>query len=183
MSSSWCTWTASGAEGSQPRWPVTEKIQTERTQIKRRILIMKNQPVFVRIQIPEIDDCLLSEISLYSVLIANEVKKVGYYVFEDSICYIGDDLEIMLAHLNLCRERWNDFSPSTMISVAPNWRKSSPFTATLVRGELERGDAMETMESLRHTKTWRNVRASVTRRCIMILKLKTFKFGSLIASG
>ena len=66
---------------------------------------MKNQPVFVRIQIPEIDDCLLSEISLYSVLIANEVKKVGYYVFEDSICNIGDDLEIMLAHLNLCRER------------------------------------------------------------------------------
>ena len=58
------------------------------------------QPVFVRILIPERDYRLLSKISLHGVrIVIIRVKNVGQYVSEDSICYINDDLEIMLAHL------------------------------------------------------------------------------------
>ena len=57
-----------------------------------------------------------------------------------------------------------------MISVAaaPAWRSSSPFSATLSRGELERGFATERME--RNTK--RNVKASVTRKCMFVFVWK-----------
>ena len=77
--------------------PVTEK--TERTQIISRILIMKNQPIFVRILIPERDDRLLSEIALRSVRIVLEIEDVGYYVFDDIIYYIDDSWGIILAQL------------------------------------------------------------------------------------
>ena len=60
---------------------------------------MKNQPVFVRILIPERDDRLLSEIALCSVRIVLEIEDVGYYVFDDIIYYIDDNWGTMLAQL------------------------------------------------------------------------------------
>ena len=76
---------------SAQKCPVTEKIQTERTKIISRILIMINQPVFLRILIPKRDDCLLSEITLCSVRIARKFKEVIYYVLDDNVYYIDDD--------------------------------------------------------------------------------------------
>ena len=78
-------------EESAQKCQVTEKIQTERTKIISRILIMINQPVFLRILIPKRDDCLLSEITLCSVRIAREFKEVIYYVLDDNVYYIDDD--------------------------------------------------------------------------------------------
>ena len=60
---------------------------------------MINQPVFLRILIPERDDHLLSEITLHSLRIVLEFKDVVYYVFDDNIYYIDDDWGIKLAHL------------------------------------------------------------------------------------
>ena len=60
---------------------------------------MINQPVLVRILIPERDDHLLSKITLHSLRIVLEFKDVVYYVFDDNIYYIDDDWGIMLAHL------------------------------------------------------------------------------------
>ena len=60
---------------------------------------MKNQPVLVRILIPERDDRLLSEIALCIVRIVLEVNDVGYYVLDNSIYYFDDGWGIMLAHL------------------------------------------------------------------------------------
>ena len=61
---------------------------------------MKNQPVFVRILIPERDDHLLSEIALRSMRIAREFsREVVYYVPDNNIYYIDDGWGIMLAHL------------------------------------------------------------------------------------
>ena len=60
---------------------------------------MKNKTVFLRILIPERDDCLLSEIALHSVRIVLEVNDVGYYVLDDIIYYSDDNWGIMSAHL------------------------------------------------------------------------------------
>ena len=60
---------------------------------------MKNQPVFVRILIPERIDRLLSEISLCILRIVLEVNDVGYYVLDNIIYYFDDGWGIMLAHL------------------------------------------------------------------------------------
>ena len=60
---------------------------------------MKNQPVFVRILIPERIDRLLSEIALCILRIVLEVNDVGYYVLDNIIYYFDDGWGIMLAHL------------------------------------------------------------------------------------
>ena len=51
---------------------------------------MKNQPVFVRILIPQRVDRLLSEITFRSMRIALEFNDVGYYVLDNNIHYIDD---------------------------------------------------------------------------------------------
>jgi hypothetical protein len=66
---------------------------------------MKNQPVLVRILIPELGDHLLSEIALLSVRITIEIKDVGYEFCDDISYYIVDDWRtIMLAHFKLLCE-------------------------------------------------------------------------------
>ena len=60
---------------------------------------MKNQPVFVRILIPERIDRLLSEIALCILRIVLEVNDVGYYVLDNIIYYFDDGWGVMLAHL------------------------------------------------------------------------------------
>ena len=67
---------------------------------------MINQPVFLRILIPERDDHLLNEITLHSLRIVLEFKDVVYYVFDDNIYYIDDDWGIMLAHLWCVMNQW-----------------------------------------------------------------------------
>ena len=110
--------------------------------------------------------------TLYSVRTAIEVNKVSYSIMSSMTSFAT----------SVWLESWNhvstfvvsdesieeDFSPWIMMPASSNWR---PFTATLVGGELERGnsDAMETME--RDTKTWRNVKASMTRKCMFVFKL------------
>ena len=155
---------------SAQKCPVTEKIQTERTKIISRILIMINQPVFLRILIPKRDDCLLSEITLCSVRIAREFKEVIYYVLDDNVYYIDDDWGIMVSAFVVWVRIKEDCSPSIMISVpAPSWRASSSFSTAMSRGELERGFAMEKME--RNPK--RNVKVSVTRKCMFVLETES----------
>ena len=125
---------------------------------------MKNQPIFARILEPERVDCLDSEITLRSVSIVIERNDVGYYVFDDIIYYIDDGWGIMLAQL-WC-ELWIEEDCSLPIISGSVWRTSSPFTTTLLRGELETlaGDAMERMGN-----TKKNVKAWVTWKCMFVL--------------
>ena len=144
------------------------------------------QPVFVRILIPERDYRLLSKISLHGVrIVIIRVKNVGQYVSEDSICYINDDLEIMLAHL---WEWWIDRRRFLTVNYDTCLTHIEPICDIGGRRAWKRWRHWEDGEWHEDLKKCEGIGGSEVHVCVQVIKTEiywksacsTFKFGSFI---